>query len=185
MKLLDVVARRQGEPALVTHVVEWDRVAGCVGLTHRPGLAVERGGLQRPGHRQGQDQANAVRILALDSYDRISGEFKVREKGDVERTARLSPKVQRHMREYLARRPRKATSGQMWVTERGKPLSYGGGHMVVRRARAGSGISRMHAHLFRHGLAQYAADIGTIQTVLGHKTTAMARPYAWIGKGRD
>ena len=37
-------------------------------------------------------------------------------------------------------------------------------------------------HLFRHGMAQHAADqdadIGTIQTLLGHKTAAMARRYA-------
>ena len=125
---------------------------------------------------------DAVRTLALGTYDRVTGEFKVHEKGDVERTARLSPKAQRFMREYLARRPRNASTGQLWVTERGAPLSYWGGHMVVRRARARSGIARLHAHLFRHGMAQHAADngadIGTIQTLLGHKTAAMARRYA-------
>jgi site-specific recombinase XerD len=112
----------------------------------------------------------------------VTGEFKVREKGDVERSARLSPKAQRFVREYLARRPRKVTTSQLWVTERGEPLSYWGGHMVVRRARQRSGIERLHAHLFRHGIAQHAADkgadIGTIQTLLGHKTAAMARRYA-------
>jgi site-specific recombinase XerD len=125
---------------------------------------------------------DAVRTLALETYDRVSGEFKVHEKGDVERSARLSPKAQRFMREYLVRRPRSASTGQLWVTDRGTPLSYWGGHMVVRRARERSGIVRLHAHLFRHGMAQHAADkgadIGTIQTLLGHKTAAMARRYA-------
>jgi site-specific recombinase XerD len=126
---------------------------------------------------------DAVRTLALGSYHRVTGEFKVHEKGEKgERTARLSPKAQRFMREYLARRPRNASTGQLWVTERGAPLSYWGGHMVVRRARARSGIARLHAHLCRHGMAQHAADngadIGTIQTLLGHKTAAMAPRYA-------
>jgi integrase len=52
----------------------------------------------------------------------------------------------------------------------------------VRRASQRSGIPRLHAHLFRHGMPQRAADqgadIGTIQTLLGHKTAAMARRYA-------
>jgi integrase/recombinase XerD len=124
----------------------------------------------------------AVRTLAIDAYDRVTGAFRVHEKGDVERSARLSPKAQRFMREYLARRSRSATTNQLWVTERAQPLSYWGGHMVVRRARQRSGIARLHAHLFRHGMAQHAADqgadIGTIQTLLGHKTAAMARRYA-------
>ena len=34
---------------------------------------------------------DAVRTLAIDAYDRVTGEFKVHEKGDVERTARLEP----------------------------------------------------------------------------------------------
>jgi len=54
--------------------------------------------------------------------------------------------------------------------------------MVVRRARTRGGIPRLHAHLFRRGMAQHAADkgadIGTIQTLLGHKTAAIARRYA-------
>jgi site-specific recombinase XerD len=51
---------------------------------------------------------DAVRTLAIESYDRVTGEFKVHEKGDVERTARLSPNAQRFMRAYLAPRPKSA-----------------------------------------------------------------------------
>jgi integrase/recombinase XerD len=124
----------------------------------------------------------AVRTLPLSSYDRITGEFTAEEKGDVVRIGRLSPKAMKYMREYLARRPRNALTDQLWVTGRGEPLSNGGLNMVIRRARQRSGIKRMHAHLFRHGMAQHAADngadIGTIQTLLGHKSPAMARRYA-------
>jgi site-specific recombinase XerD len=78
------------------------------------------------------------------------------------------------------------------VTERGEPLSYWGGHMVVRRARTRSGIARLHAHLFRHGMAQYAADkgadIGTVQTLLATRrqpwlVATLAEP--WIARARS
>lgn len=68
------------------------------------------------------------------------------------------------------------------MTGRGELLSNGGFTMVIRRARKRSGITRMHAHLFRHGMAQHAADNGadngTIQTLLGHRSPAMSRRYA-------
>ncbi len=53
--------------------------------------------------------------------------------------------------------------------------------MVFRRAKRRGGIPR-DAHLLRHGKAHYAADrdvpVKEIQTMLGHKTPAMARRYA-------
>ena len=53
---------------------------------------------------------------------------------------------------------------------------------IMRHAKKRSGIARVHAHLFRHGIAQRAADrgaaVGEIQTPLGHATPAMARRYA-------
>jgi len=124
----------------------------------------------------------AVRTLPYSSYDRVTGEFTASEKGSVVRLGRLSPRAMKCLREYLARRPRNTITSQLWVSAPGKPLSNGGFNMVIRRARERSGIGRMHAHLFRHGMAQHAADsgadIGTIQTLLGHKSPAMARRYA-------
>jgi integrase len=53
--------------------------------------------------------------------------------------------------------------------------------MIVRRAKARSGITRLYAHLFRHGIAHRAADQGAhpgeIQLLLAHGSTAMARRY--------
>lgn len=69
---------------------------------------------------------------------------------------------------------------QLWVTERGEPLSYWGGHIVVRARQAAQRYRGCTPTCF--GMAQHAADqgahIGTIQTLLGHKTAAMARRYA-------
>ncbi len=125
---------------------------------------------------------SAVRTLGASSYDRISGGFQVWEKGDVERLARLSPKANKAVREYVARRPRHATTEQLWVTAEGEPLSDGGFGMILRRAKRRSGMGRLHAHLFRHSIAQRAARAGAkageIQTLLGHRTQVMARRYA-------
>src|SRR5207253_1092785 len=82
---------------------------------------------RRPQHRHWREGMDLIvsRAPGLDS-----GELKVHEKGDVERTARLSPRVQRLMREYLARQPRGPTTGQHWVSKRGEKLSDWGAHMV-------------------------------------------------------
>jgi site-specific recombinase XerD len=128
----------------------------------------------------------AVRTLPLSSYDRVTGEFTTVEKGQVTRLGKLSDRAMKFMRTYLARRPTYATSDQIWLTERGSPLSDAGMEMVFRRAKQRS-TPRIHAHLLRHGMGQHLADEGLgvaeIQTVLGHKTPAMARRYA--GKALD
>jgi len=49
-------------------------------------------------------------------------------------------------------------SEQLWVTEEGGSLSYWGAYSVMRRGKKRSGIQRVHAHLFRHGIAHRAAD---------------------------
>lgn len=125
---------------------------------------------------------SAVRTLGVSSYDRISGEFQVHEKGDVQRTARLSPRANKAVREYVARRPRHAATDQLWTTAHGAPLTDGGFGMILRRAQQRSGMGRLYAHLFRHSIAQRAAregaKVGEIQTMLGHRTQAMARRYA-------
>ena len=50
---------------------------------------------------------DAARTLPIDGDDRVTGAFRAHEKGDVEGSPRLSPKAQRFMREYLARRSRR------------------------------------------------------------------------------
>jgi site-specific recombinase XerD len=124
---------------------------------------------------------NAVRTIRMQDYDRVTGEFKVQEKGDEDRPAQVDGRARRYLNQYLGRRPRAAATDQLWVTEVGGALSYWGGQMILRRARKRTGIARLHAHLFRHGIAHRAADQGAhpgeIQLLLGHTSTAMARGY--------
>jgi hypothetical protein len=96
--------------------------------------------------------------MRLENYDRVTGEFKVHEKGDEDRPALVDGRGRRYLNQYLARRPRRSTSPQLWVTEAGGPLSYWGAQSLMRRTKKRSGIGRPHAHLFRHGIAHRAAD---------------------------
>jgi integrase len=78
---------------------------------------------------------NAVRTIRMQDYDRVTGEFKVQEKGDEDRTAQVDGRARRYLNQYLGRRPRTAATDQLWVTEAGGALSYWGGQMILRRAR--------------------------------------------------
>jgi site-specific recombinase XerD len=134
---------------------------------------------------------NAVLTMRTQDCDRVTGEFKVHEKGGEERPALVDGRARRFLNLSLARRPRTDATDRLWVTDIGKPLSYAGGQMILRRARARSGITRLHAHLFRHGITYRAADRGAhpgeIQLLLGHSSTGMARRYTGrrpSGRGR-
>jgi len=61
---------------------------------------------------------SAVRMLPLSSYDRVTGEFTVLEKGNVVRSGRLGERAKKYMRVYLARCPERAGIDQLWLTER-------------------------------------------------------------------
>ena len=102
----------------------------------------------------------AVLTMKVGDYDRVTGAFTVHEKGDEDRPAQVDGRARRFLNHYLARRPRTATTEQLWVTDMGTALSYWGGQMIIRRARERTGIARLHSHLFRHGIAHRAADQG-------------------------
>jgi site-specific recombinase XerD len=73
---------------------------------------------------------NAVLTMRTQAYDRVTGEFKVHEKGDEERPALIDRRARRFLNLYLARRPRSARTDHLWVTEIGTPLKYWGGQMI-------------------------------------------------------
>jgi len=123
-------------------------------------------------------------VLELDlaRLDKISGEVQVRVKGGRERVVRISPRALKLVKGYLKLRPARATSGRIWLTVDGEPLSYWGGQSVFRRLRVRSRVDKLHAHLLRHTFAQVALEKGAeraaVQDMLGHRTDAMARRYA-------
>ena len=73
------------------------------------------------------------------------------------------------------RRLRAGTSRPNTPPPQGRPVD-------LRRLKQRSGVTRLHAHLCRHTVAQNAllkgAGRAEVQDILGHQTDAMARKYA-------
>ena len=86
---------------------------------------------------------SAVRTMRIEDYDRVTGEFKVHEKGDEDRPALVDGRARRHLNQYLARRPRNSTAEQFWITEEETPLSYWApsASCGAPRSETGSGAS--------------------------------------------
>jgi site-specific recombinase XerD len=123
---------------------------------------------------------NAARTMKLADLNELTGEFRVVEKGGVERPAQMSPAALRSVRVYLRVRPAGA-SGYLWLTEDGELLSYWGGQSFIKRLKQRSGVKRFHAHLCRHTFGQVALQKGAeralVQDMLGHKSDVMTRRY--------
>lgn len=121
-----------------------------------------------------------VMDLPLSAFDRLHGEIVVVGKGSKTRTARLSQRALKYVRQYLTERPR-TDSDKLWLTEYGQPMTYSGAYNIMRRVRKKSGVTRLTWHLMRHGFAQHAlqngAHQGLVQEMLGHSTAAMTRKY--------
>jgi site-specific recombinase XerD len=126
--------------------------------------------------------------LTLSQFDHRDGELVITGKGGKVRTARLGDRALKLIRPYLAVRPR-VESDRLWLSESGRPLSYHGGHYIIRRARSKSGVTRLHWHLLRHGFAQHAlvagADPMIVQEMLGHSTATMTRKYLGYVKQQE
>jgi len=122
----------------------------------------------------------AVLTMRLGDLNELTGEFRVVEKGGIERPAQLTPNALRAVRAYLRLRPRGGCDA-LWLTESGEPLSYWGGQSLIKRLKKRSGVKRFHAHLCRHTFGQVAiakgAERALVQDMLGHKTDVMTRRY--------
>lgn len=108
------------------------------------------------------------------------GQFEVTAKGGQVRPVRMSPTALRAVKRW--ERERRAQEGvtALWTTDDGAPLSYWGGQSMFKRLKARSGVTRLHAHLFRHTFAQGALvkdAKAPVQNMLGHKTDRMTRRY--------
>jgi site-specific recombinase XerD len=124
---------------------------------------------------------SVIEEMTVSGLDRISGEFAVSVKGGGVQLCKLSPGALKDVKRYLLVRGNLATDA-LWVSDLGKPLTYWGAQSLFRRLKFRSGVTRLHAHLCRHTVAQHAllkgAGRAEVQDILGHKTDAMARKYA-------
>jgi site-specific recombinase XerD len=129
-----------------------------------------------------------VMELPLANLDHRRGDLIVQGKGDKIRTARLSDRALKYLRQYLSERPRTECE-RLWVSEYGRALTYEGAHAIIKRVRKKSGVTRVTWHLFRHGFAQHALRAGahpnTVQDMLGHSSMAMTRKYLGAVKQQE
>jgi site-specific recombinase XerD len=124
---------------------------------------------------------DTVRSMPMSALDRLSGKVTVTTKGGKIMQGKVDAKAMAHVRAYLRIRP-ETSCPQLFVTDRGEALTYGGGRMIWRRIQQRSGVKRLGSHLIRHTYAQkmalQGAPVADIQDVLGHESDKMARHYA-------
>lgn len=122
--------------------------------------------------------------LPIDALNRLTGDLHAVGKGSRPRHVRIGERALSLVRAYLRHRPPSEVV-ELFVTSRGKRISYDGGQSIFRRLKKRSGVAIAHAHRFRHTWAQTAlrkgAERALVQDALGHESDAMTRRYSgWV-----
>jgi len=106
-------------------------------------------------------------------------------KGQKERIVPLGQNAQKTLNKYLFKfwiRPAHSDVTNIFLSERGLPMTENSSKLMFARLSKKSGVSRLHAHLCRHTFAtrylNNGGDIFTLQRILGHSTLEMVRHYA-------
>ena len=118
-------------------------------------------------------RAGELTALLLDDVHIEEGYLRVRSgKGNKTRAVNVPPEVARAMLRYRQHYRPPTSDPHFFLTRSGTPLTYNAIKMVIRRARDGSGIERLHAHLLRHSFSVTALsggmDLMTLKETLGH-----------------
>jgi integrase/recombinase XerD len=128
--------------------------------------------------------------LAVEDISLQQGQMLVRGKGDKERIVPLGQPASRALAEYLEhgrgvllRRSRRQTVRQVFLSQRGQPLTRQTVWNLVKRVN-----HRASPHMLRHSCAthmvEHGADLRTVQTLLGHADIATTQIYTHLALGR-
>jgi integrase/recombinase XerC len=105
-------------------------------------------------------------------------------KGNKDRRVRFGPKTARAISRYLRARVkhRGAELPDLWLAERGvRPLAPNGIKIMLKRRGLAAGLSRVHAHRWRHNFAhewkRAGGDTGDLMLLLGWTSDDMPRHY--------
>ncbi len=122
--------------------------------------------------------------FALQDINIEAGYLKVLGKGAKERIVPFGTTAQRALLRYsLHFRPQPFNPAvhNFFLAPDGRPLTYEGARMIIKRVARRSGVKRLHAHLCRHTFATNylinGGDIFSLQQILGHSTLEMVRRY--------
>lgn len=125
-------------------------------------------------------RASEACTLRVADVDLERGLLTVRGKGQRERIVPLG----RPASEALQRWLRETRGSFVFPGLRGRTLTRGSAHRVVRRAGALSGVTRAYPHLLRHAFAthllQGGADLRALQQMLGHADLGTTEIYTHL-----
>ncbi|RKT69342.1 site-specific recombinase XerD [Saccharothrix variisporea] len=107
-----------------------------------------------------------------------------RGKGGKERRVRFGPRTGRALSRYLRARERHAAAAlpELWLAERGQRcLTPNGIKLMLKRRGRAAGVSKVHAHRWRHNFAhewkRAGGDTGDLMLLLGWSSEDMPRHY--------
>ena len=128
-------------------------------------------------------RASEIAGIALDMLNLERGYLKVMGKGSKERIVPIGKFVERTLWHYIDKlRPKLAGQcDQLFLSQKGKPITANTIKMMFSRLARRSGIKRLHAHLCRHTFAiNYllnGGDIFSLREILCHTTLEMVNHY--------
>jgi integrase/recombinase XerD len=112
-----------------------------------------------------------------------------RGKGERERIVPIGRPAAKALRRYLlAGRPalERNRRPELFLNQKGGPLSRAGMHLIVRRHAAAAGLDprSVHPHLLRHSFATHllegGADLRVVQELLGHSDISTTQLYTHV-----
>ena len=131
--------------------------------------------------------------VELGRLNREIGVLRVRGKGDKERLTPVGRQALQAIEEYLERgRPellKKRTSGYLFVTRRGGPMTRQAFWQSIKKYGLAAGIKRnISPHVLRHSFATHllerGADLRSVQTMLGHADISSTQIYTHVLRER-
>jgi integrase/recombinase XerD len=139
-------------------------------------------------------RASEVLSLRLQDVDLEVGFVRTVGKGDKERVVPLGRQAVEAVQRYLQRgrpflgRPADLKPPQLFLNQRGRPLSRQGLHLVVTRYAQEAGLRRqVSAHTLRHSFATHllegGADLRAVQEMLGHADLSTTQIYTHLSQG--
>jgi integrase/recombinase XerD len=129
-------------------------------------------------------RAGEVADARLPNLDLKRRQLKVMGKGRKERLVPFGQRCGQALMRYthLYRpEPRRPDYDQLFLSPDGVPMNRNSLQLVIRRLRLATGITRLHAHLFRHTFAvkflTNGGDLRTLQLILGHESLVVTQRY--------
>ena len=129
-------------------------------------------------------RASELASITLSNLNIRDGNIRITGKGDKERIVPIGKFVRMELLHYIEKiRPQVYASdcNNLFLSQRGKPMTLNTVKMVFSKLAKSSGVNRLHAHLCRHTFSvNYilnGGDIFSLREILGHTTLEMVNHY--------